>query len=161
MMTFLTTRRTLALCSVAALVLALGFPAQADDAVLRQGTEVVVRPARDLRSDREQSGDTVEFVVDAPVRVGTATLLPAGATVLGVVTRAVDSDDGWRPGELRVAVVIGRAADGRWVGLRAEPAASGGDGDDYTPPVVGAIAGGRYSAVVVGGYIAAAILVGE
>lgn len=76
------------LCGLAVLLCLAAVSLHAAEVVLAEGAEVVVKLAQNVDPRVARPGETIEFVVDAGVRVAGAVVIPEGARAVGKVVAA-------------------------------------------------------------------------
>lgn len=99
------------------ILLAAGCAAQAPESganqksklVLRNGTEVVLKLAQDVNSQRAKETEPVEFVVAEAVKVGEVVVAPAGSRAIGTVVHSAKPNFAGDPGELSVKMTFLKA----------------------------------------------------
>lgn len=72
--------------------------------ILPEGITVHLETREEVSSKKAKAGDPVNFVVREPVVIGGVTMIPAGSTALGQVTRARDNGMLGRSGKLEISV---------------------------------------------------------
>lgn len=72
--------------------------------LLPEGMTVRLQTRDEISSKTAKTGDPVNFVVRDPVVIGGTTVIPAGSTALGQVTRARDNGLLGRSGKLEISV---------------------------------------------------------
>lgn len=72
--------------------------------LLPEGMTVHLQTRDEISSKTAKTGDPVNFVVRDPVVIGGTTVIPAGSTALGQVTRARDNGLLGRSGKLEISV---------------------------------------------------------
>jgi len=77
--------------------------------VLRNGTEVVLKLAQDVNSQRAKEGEPVEFVVAEAVKVGEIVVAEAGSRAIGTVVHSSKPNFAGDPGELSVKLTFLKA----------------------------------------------------
>jgi hypothetical protein len=86
--------------------------------VLPEGTKIRVRLDQNITSATAEEGQTVEFSVTDPVRVGDTVVISEGARVTGVITQAHEKRRLGRAGKLDFSIDRVRTVDNQWVPLR-------------------------------------------
>src|SRR5271155_3408498 len=76
----------------------------ASGCLLREGTQVDLKFSSELSSKTAHIGDTVEFQLDADLKVGDSIVVPKGAHAVATVNDAKKSGMMGRPGELSVQI---------------------------------------------------------
>jgi hypothetical protein len=102
--------------------------------VLPEGMTVHLETRDEITSKTAKNGDPVNFVVREPVVIGGVTMIPAGSTATGHVTRARDNGILGRSGKLEIGVSH-IDAGGRQIPVRGDQDKKGKAG---TVGVVGA-----------------------
>jgi hypothetical protein len=100
------------------IVLAIFTSVAAAQVVIPDGTKIRVRLDQTISSGTADQGQTVEFSVTEPVKVGDTVAIPEGARVTGTVTEAQEKRRMGRAGKLDFSIERVRAADGEWISLR-------------------------------------------
>ena len=86
--------------------------------ILPEGTKIRVRLDQNISSATAEEGQTVEFSVSDPVRVGDTVVIAEGARVTGVITEAHEKRRLGRAGKLDFSIDRVRTVDNQWVPLR-------------------------------------------
>src|SRR5215472_6577848 len=86
--------------------------------VLPEGTKIRVRLDQNITSATAEEGQTVEFSVTDPVRVGDTVVISEGARVTGVITQAHEKRRLGRAGKLDFSIDRVRTVDNQWIPLR-------------------------------------------
>jgi hypothetical protein len=110
----------------AILWLQLAVPLWPQELVLRDGTPVKLRLARNMCSADAQIGESVDFEVLEEVAAGGTVVIAKGATAIGTVTEAQPKRRMGRAGKLNMNIDYVRLANGQKVALRAVKEAKGG-----------------------------------
>jgi hypothetical protein len=107
-------------------VIVLGQTAGTTPFVVVDGTPLKLRLSRNLSSNIEELGNTVDFEVLEEVKIGEIVVIPKGAAAIGSVTEAVKSRRLGRAGKLNVAIDHVRTAVNDKIALRAVRESEGG-----------------------------------
>src|SRR5687768_3350794 len=83
-----------------------------------QGTKLRVRLEQTLSSATAQEGQTVEFTVADPVKVGDVTVIAESARATGTITEAREKRRMGRAGKLDFSIDRVMVTDNQWVPLR-------------------------------------------
>lgn len=101
-------------------------PAPSTPQVLADATPVRLRLARDLSSNTERQGNTVDFEVVEEVTVNGAVIIPRGATAIGTISDATKARRLGRAGKLDVAIDYVRTPANEKIPLRGVRESEGG-----------------------------------
>lgn len=112
--------------ALALLTAASVLSAQSQPMALLDGTPVKLRLARNLSSNVEELGNTVDFEVLEEIRIGDTLVVRKGAAAIGTVTEAAKSRRMGRAGKLNVAIDHVRTTANEKVALRAVRESEGG-----------------------------------
>ena len=113
------------------------------------GATVRVHPAQELSSGQVNTGDSIDFVVIAPVLVGQTTVIAENAPAKGTVLLSRKADIANKAGLLVLSIDKVQAVDGSWIRLSAASAGRGSNNKAYSAaisvlvPVVGLAVNGR------------------
>lgn len=116
---------------------------------IADGATVRVHPAMELKSSQVNTGDSIDFVVIAPVMVGQTTVIAENAPAKGTVLLARKAGMGNKGGLLVLSIDKVQAVDGSWVRLSEASAGRGSSNKAYSAaisvlvPVVGLAVNGR------------------
>jgi hypothetical protein len=81
--------------------------------LLREGEEVKLKFVDDLSSKTAEDGDSVNFVLDEPIKVGDVVVVKEGAKAVGTVTNAKKAGMMGRAGELNIRLEHLKSGDDR------------------------------------------------
>lgn len=91
------------------------------------GTEILLHATHDLSTKDISTGDKVDFVVAAPVKIQGVLVVAKGAKAHGHAALANSSDIGGSNGQFLLSVDVVQTVDGQWVPVRASQAQLGKD----------------------------------
>ena len=126
--------RSIGLAAAAAILLSQIGPAMAATLVLREGTDIHLATRGEISSETAKEGDRVDFAVQEAVVVDGVTVIPAGTSAVGEVTKAKGNGLLGRSGKLAISVSY-VDAQGRQIPVRGDRGKKGTTG---APGMVGA-----------------------